>query len=96
MIERSLDDTRPMPLTTPVTSDLVAVCYPAAGEIVWRHFDSHAIAFEYANAKAAELARDRRENSGSVVERNAKRGARKDFGNGPFEFNQVFFGDTVL
>jgi hypothetical protein len=68
----------------------------AAGQVVWRHFDGHPIAFEDADTKAAELARDRRENRSSVFEGNAKRGARKDFGDGPFEFNQIFFGDTIL
>lgn len=74
----------------------MAVRYAAAGEIVGRHFDSHAIPFEDADAKAPELSRDCSENGGSVIKRYAKRRARKDFGDGPFEFNQVFFGDTVL
>ena len=68
----------------------------AAGQIVWRHFDGHAIPFEDADAEAAKFARDGRENRGSVFEGHAKRRARKDFGDGPFEFNQVFFGDTIL
>ncbi len=75
---------------------LVAVGYAAAREIVRRHFDRHAIPFEDADAEAAELACDGCEHSGSVVERHAERRARKDFGDGPFELNQIFFGDTVL
>ncbi len=46
--------------------------------------------------KAAELACDGREDGGSVIKGHAERSARKDFGDGPFEFNQIFFGDTVL
>ena len=74
----------------------MAVGYPAAGEIVRRHFDRHAIPFQDADTEAAEFSRDRGENCGSVVEGHAERRARKDFGDGPFEFYQVFFGDTVL
>jgi hypothetical protein len=77
-------------------SGLVAVGYPAAREIIRRYFDCHAIPFEDADAKTAELARDRGENSGSVVQGHAKRRTRKNLGYGPFEFYQVFFGDTVL
>ncbi len=74
----------------------MSVRYPAAGEVVRRYFDGYAIAFEDANAEAAELAGDGRENCGSVVQGHAERSARKDLGDSPFEFNQVFFGDTVL
>ena len=74
----------------------MSVRNPAAGEIVRRHFNRHTVAFEDTNTETAELAGDGREHGGSVVERHAKRCARKDFGNGPFEFYQVFFGDTVL
>ena len=77
-------------------SGLVAVGYASAREIIGRHFDSHTVAFEDANAKAAELAGDGREHGCPVVEGHAERGARKDFGDGPFEFDQIFFGDTVL
>jgi len=79
-----------------LASGLVAVGYPAAREIVRRYFDCHAIPFEDADAKAAELPRDRGEDSGSVVQGYAKRRARKNLCHGPFEFYQVFFGDTVL
>jgi hypothetical protein len=74
----------------------VTVGNSAAGQIVRRHFHRHAIPFEDADTEPAELARDGRENRGSVFEGNAKRRARKDFRDGPFEFNQVFFGDTIL
>lgn len=77
-------------------SDFVSVRYPAASEVIRRHFHRHAIPFEDADTEAAELSRDRRENSSSVVEGHAERSARKDLGDGPFEFYQVFFGDTVL
>jgi hypothetical protein len=77
-------------------SGFVAVGYATTGEVVGRHFDRDTVAFENADAKAAELAGYCREHRGSVVERYTKRGARQDFSYGPFEFNQVFFGDTVL
>jgi hypothetical protein len=78
------------------TSDLVSVRYASASEIVWGNFDGHAIAFQDADAKAAKLARDGREYSGSVVECHAERRARKNLGDGSLEFYQVFFGDMVL
>ena len=74
----------------------MSVRYASAREIIGRHLDSHAVAFEDSNAKAAELAGDGREHSCSVIEGHAERRARKDFGDGPFELDQVFFGDTVL
>jgi hypothetical protein len=74
----------------------VTVRYASAREIVRRHLYSHAVAFEDANAKATELAGDGRQDGCPVIEGHAERGARKDFGDGPFEFDQVFFGDTVL
>jgi hypothetical protein len=77
-------------------SGFMTVRYASAGEIIGRHFDGHAVAFENANAEAAELAGDGREHSCPVVEGHAERRARKDFGDGPFEFDQIFFGDTVL
>ncbi len=74
----------------------MAVRYASAGQIVRRYLNRHAVAFENANAKAAELSRDGREYGGSVIKCHAERRARQDFGDGPFEFDQVFFGDTVL
>jgi len=74
----------------------VTVRYASAREIIGRHLDCHAVAFEDSNAKAAELAGDGRQDGCSVVEGHAERRARKDFGDGPFELDQVFFGDTVL
>jgi hypothetical protein len=74
----------------------VTVRYASAREIIGRHLDSHAVAFEDSNAKAAELAGDGREHSCSVVEGHAERRTRKDFCDCPFELDQIFFGDTVL
>ena len=74
----------------------MSVRYATAGKIVRGHLDSHAIPFEDADAETAELAGDGRQHSCPIIEGYAERRARKDFGDGPFEFNQVFFGDTVL
>jgi len=74
----------------------MSVRYASAREIIGRHLDRHAVAFENANAEAAELAGDGREHGCPVIEGHAERRARKDFGDGPFEFDQIFFGDTIL
>ena len=77
-------------------SGLVSVRNPAAGQIVRRYLNRYTVAFEDTNAKAAEFTGDGCQHCRAIVQRDAKRRARKDFGDGPFEFNQVFFGDTVL
>ena len=74
----------------------MSVRYASAREIIRRHLNRHAVAFENANTEAAELAGDGREHGCPVIEGHAERRARKDFGDGPFEFDQIFFGDTVL
>jgi len=50
----------------------MSVRYAPAREIVRRHFNRHAVAFEYANAKAAELAGDGREHGCSVIKGHAE------------------------
>ncbi len=74
----------------------MAVRYPAARQIIRRYLNRHTVAFEDANAEPAEFAGYGCEHCRAIVQRYTKRRARKDFGDGPFEFNQVFFGDTVL
>ena len=77
-------------------SGLVSVRNPAARQIVRRYLNRYTVAFEDTNAKAAEFAGDGCQHCRAIVQRHTKRRARKDFGDGPFEFYQVFFGDTVL
>lgn len=74
----------------------VAVGNTAARQIVRRHFDGDAIAFENTNAEATELSGDGREDLGAVVERDTEGGAREHFGDGAFELDQVFFCDNCL
>src|SRR4051812_21569299 len=72
-------------------SDLVAEDDAAAGEIVRRNLDGHAVSLKHTNAEATHVAAKRREHRMSVGELHTKRCVGEDFSNLTFELNRFFF-----
>ena len=69
----------------------IAVHDPAFGQIVWRHFEIHAVARQNLDAVAAEPTGDVREDFVPVLELDGERGAREDLFDRPENFNRALF-----
>src|SRR4051812_28849115 len=76
--------------------DLVTEGDAAAGEIVGRDLDRHAVALQHADAKAAHVPAERRQYCVTVGERHAERGVRQHLGHRSFQLYRFFFCHSEL
>src|ERR1700741_2006865 len=70
---------------------LVAVGYASFGQVVWRHFQSDAMAGQNTNAVAAQLAGQMGEYCAFLIKLNAEQPAGEFFNYGTCDFNTIFF-----
>src|SRR6185503_1184978 len=73
-------------------SALVAECYAASGQVVGRHFQSHAIPGQHTNSESPHLPRNGSVHIVPVVHLHAESRIRQHFGNGSFQLDCFFFG----
>lgn len=77
-------------------ADAFAEGNAALAEVVGRHFDLDAVAFENTDVVLAHLARDVGQDFGAVIKFDLKQGVGQGGGDYTFEFDDVVFGHWGL